>query len=145
MHGQTLPSFELAAALRAECHVLGRLPFSHVLLMNKSEMPWFILVPETAVIECCDLNVHEQQTLQDEINRLSHFIRARFPITKLNVATIGNIVAQLHIHIIGRHPADAWWPNVAWGQRSAGGYEAARVSEIANLLVTHLGSDYRPA
>jgi diadenosine tetraphosphate (Ap4A) HIT family hydrolase len=145
MQGQTRTDFELAPALRADCHVLGRLPLCHVLLLNKREVPWFVLVPQTSVIELCDLSVGEQTQLQGEINLLSRFVRAEFAITKLNVAAIGNIVAQLHIHVIGRHPGDAWWPNVAWGQLSAGGYEAARVDEIAALLAARLGADYRPA
>ncbi len=143
MTEQAHSGFELAAPLRAECHVLGRLPFCHVLLLNKAEVPWFILVPETSHIELCDLSAAEQLLLQDEINRLSRFVRAHFEISKLNVAAIGNIVSQLHIHVIGRHPKDPWWPQVAWGQRSEGGYAAARVAEVAKWLVTALGDDYR--
>jgi diadenosine tetraphosphate (Ap4A) HIT family hydrolase len=113
--------------------------------LNKAEVPWFVLVPETAVIELCDLNAQEQALLQTEVNLLSRFVRDAFDITKLNVAAIGNIVAQLHIHVIGRHPADAWWPQVVWGQTSAGGYDAARIGEIAAALATRLGADYRTA
>ena len=145
MAEQLHSSFALAAPLRADCHVLGRLPFCQVLLMNKAEVPWFILVPETSHIELCDLGADEQLHLQEEINRLSRFVRTHFAVAKLNVAAIGNIVAQLHIHIIGRHPDDPWWPNVAWGQHSEAGYAAARVTEIAKWLVTTLGDDYRPA
>ena len=145
MTEQAHSGFELAAPLRAECHVLGRLPFCHVLLLNKAEVPWFILVPETQHIELCDLSAAEQLLLQDEINRLSRFVRAHFAISKLNVAAIGNVVAQLHIHVIGRHPEDPWWPQVAWGQHSEGGYADARVVEVAQWLVTALGDDYREA
>lgn len=144
MAEQTHSSFALAAPLRADCHVLGRLPLCHVLLVNKAEVPWFILVPETSHIELCDLSADQQLLLHGEINRLSRLVRAHFNVAKLNVAAIGNIVAQLHIHVIGRHPDDPWWPNVAWGQHSAGGYTAARVAEIAQCLVAALGDDYRP-
>jgi diadenosine tetraphosphate (Ap4A) HIT family hydrolase len=143
MSGTAAPPFELAAQLRADCHVLGRLPLSHVLLLDKQEVPWFILVPETAVIELCDLGADEQAQLQGEVNALSHFVRAHYPVTKLNVAAIGNIVSQLHVHVIGRHAADPWWPNVAWGQVSAGGYTAAEVSAIAQSVASGLGADYR--
>jgi len=145
MSEQAQPGFELAAPLRADCHVLGRLPLCHVLLMNKAEVPWFILVPETEVIELCDLSVEMQTRLQGEINLLSRFVRGQFEITKLNVAAIGNIVAQMHIHIIGRHPRDPWWPNVAWGQTSAGGYDTARVSEIATRLAEQFGDALQAA
>ena len=137
--------FELAEPLRADCHVLGRLPLCQVLLMNKAEVPWFILVPETSHIELCDLSTAEQTRLGGEITLLSRFVRAQFAVTKLNVAAIGNIVAQLHVHLIGRHSGDAWWPGVAWGQVSAQGYEAAQVAKIAALLKQELGDVYRPA
>ena len=137
-----MPKFALAAPLRADCHVLGLLPFCQVLLVNKAEVPWFILVPETSHIELCDLNTAEQTRLSGEITLLSRFVRAQFAVTKLNVAAIGNIVAQLHVHIIGRHPGDAWWPGVAWGQVSAQGYDATQVANIAALLEQDLGDVY---
>ena len=137
-----MPGFTLAAPLRAESHVLGRLPLCQVLLVNKAEVPWCILVPETTVIELCDLSATEQTQLQGEINQLARWVRARFAVTKLNIAAIGNLVPQLHIHIIGRHPDDAWWPSVAWGQPSSRGYEPARVTEIALLLAQDLGGAY---
>lgn len=144
MDEQTSNGFTLAAPLRADCHVFGRLPLCHVLLLNKREVPWFILVPETSVIELCDLSEAEQTRLQHEINLLSRFVRTRFTVTKLNVAAIGNIVAQMHIHVIGRHVNDPWWPNVAWGQPSAAGYDAAEVNTIATWLNDGLGVDYQP-
>ncbi len=143
MSGTVAPPFELAARLRADCHVLGRLPLSHVLLLDKREVPWFILVPETAVIELCDLDAEQQAQLQREVNALSRLLRAHFAVTKLNVAAIGNIVSQLHVHVIGRHAEDPWWPNVAWGQASAGGYTAAEVSAIAQSVASELGAEYR--
>ena len=145
MAQQAHPGFELAAPLRADCHVLGRLPLCHVLLMNKAEVPWFILVPATSHIEVCDLSADQQLLLHGEVNQLSRFVRGHFDTRKLNVAAIGNLVAQLHIHVVGRHPDDPWWPNVVWGQISARSYAAARVAEIAQCLVTALGADYRPA
>ena len=140
----TTTAFELAAPLVADCHRLGRLPFSHLLLMNKAEVPWFILVPETAQAEVCDLGEAEQQRLLDETNRVARFVRAHFPITKLNVAALGNIVRQMHIHVIGRRDDDPWWPGPAWGQASQGGYDAARVAEIGAWLARDLGGGYRP-
>ena len=135
--------FELAAQLRTDCHVLGRLPLSHVLLLDKREVPWFILVPETGVIELCDLDDTEHAQLQREVNALCRCVRARFQVTKLNVAAIGNIVSQLHVHVIGRHPQDPWWPHVAWGQTSAGGYADAEVSDIAQRVAAELGADFQ--
>ena len=143
MYESCATQFALAAPLRADCHVLGRLPLCQVLLMNKAEVPWFILVPQTRVIELCDLSDAEQTQLQSEINLLARLVRGRFKVTKLNIAAIGNIVPQLHIHVIGRHPDDAWWPAVAWGQVSEHVYQLARVAEITMLLEQDLGGVYR--
>jgi diadenosine tetraphosphate (Ap4A) HIT family hydrolase len=139
----TPAGFTLATALRADCHVLGRLTLCQVLLVNKAEVPWFIAVPETTVIELCDLSAFEQTQLQGEIDQLARWLRAQFAVTKLNIAAIGNIVPQLHIHIIGRHPDDVWWPGVVWGQTSTRPYPPARVAEIATLLEQDLGSAYQ--
>lgn len=139
----TTASFTLADALRADCHVLGRLALCQVLLVNKAEVPWFIAVPQTTVIELCDLSALQQTQLQGDINQLARWLRVRFAVTKLNIAAIGNIVPQLHIHIIGRHPDDVWWPGVAWGQASTQRYPSARVAQIATMLEQDLGSAYR--
>ena len=74
------PGFELAAPLVADCHRLGRLPFTHVLLMNKAEVPWFILVPETTAVEVCDLAETDQARLLDETNRVARFVRAHYSL-----------------------------------------------------------------
>lgn len=137
--------FTLDGRLRQDCHVLGRLPMSHLLLVDKAEVPWFVLVPETAEIELCDLDARAQATLLDETNRVARFVRAAFPITKLNVGALGNIVRQMHIHVIGRREDDPWWPGPAWGQASAGGYDAARVAEVRASAARALGAAFAAA
>ncbi|MGE0860691.1 MAG: HIT domain-containing protein [Gammaproteobacteria bacterium] len=137
--------FVLDPRLRQDCHALGRLPFSHLLLVDKAEVPWFVLVPETVEVELCDLDARAQAMLLDETNRVARFVRAAFPITKLNVGALGNIVRQMHIHVLGRREDDPWWPGPAWGQSSAGGYRAEQVAEIGARLSRDLGADYRAA
>lgn len=137
--------FALDARLRQDCHPLGRLPLCHLLLVDKAEVPWFVLVPETAEIELCDLDARAQATLVDETNRVARFVRAAFPVTKLNVGALGNIVRQMHVHVIGRREDDPWWPGPAWGQPSAGGYPAEQVAEIGARVARELGGDYRAA
>ena len=133
-----MDNFKLDPRLAADCHVLGRLIFSQVLLLNKAEVPWFVLVPQTSVIELCDLTEAEQRDLMSEINVLSRFIRAQFAVSKLNVAALGNMVPQLHVHVIGRHRDDAYWPGAVWGQPSTQTYDAAQVAATRDLLVREL-------
>ena len=139
-----MSSFALAPRLRADCHVLGHLDFCHVLLVNQAEVPWFILVPATACIELCDLSPADQQRLLAEITALSGVVRAHSPVTKLNVAALGNVVPQLHVHVIGRRPDDPYWPGVVWGQPSTRTYDVFQVRDIVALLERTLGPAFTP-
>jgi len=108
--------------------------------MDNSLVPWFILVPETTESEIIDLSHSEQANLLKEINLISIFIRENFDCIKLNIAAIGNIVSQLHIHIVGRNPADYCWPNVVWGTTEKKAYLDNQINEITNLLKIQLGN-----
>ena len=114
-----MDSFELDARLASDCLVLGEMDMSLVLLMNNSLLPWFILVPKTTETEMIDLPRSEQVRVLEEINLLSAFVKNHFAVSKLNIATIGNIVPQLHIHVVGRAPNDCCWPKVVWGDNTA--------------------------
>jgi len=135
-------TFELDARLSRDCFVLGKLRFSHVLLLNNSAVPWFVLVPETSVTELCDLPENQLDLLMSETRHLSALIREGVPgspqVEKLNVAAIGNIVRQLHVHVIGRFTGDAYWPGTVWGHPAAGYYSNSQVEAIVEHLVTHL-------
>ena len=134
--------FELDQKLKNDCLVLGRLNTSLLLLMNNSLVPWFILVPETSVIEVVDLSQSEQAGLLQEINILSAFIRGNFNSTKLNVASIGNIVSQLHIHVVGRDPSDKFWPDVVWGSSEKKPYTEEQVNRIILMTREQLGDKF---
>ncbi len=129
-----MDSFELDARLARDCLVLGEMDMSLVLLMNNSLLPWFILVPKTTETEMIDLPRSEQVRVLEEINLLSAFVKNHFAVSKLNIATIGNIVKQLHIHIVGRTPNDCCWPNVVWGTTQRENYSPERVEEIRLAL-----------
>jgi len=120
--------------LEKDCLNLGVLDFSQLLLMNNSLLPWFILLPQTSETELIDLSPVDQLRLLEEINLLSDFIREHFEITKLNIAAIGNIVSQLHIHVVGRDPSDYCWPDVVWGTRERQPYTTERIDEITVAL-----------
>ncbi|MDH5485759.1 MAG: HIT family protein [Gammaproteobacteria bacterium] len=134
-----MSDFTLDPRLKNDCHLLGSLGLSHLLLVNNALLPWFILVPNTTEIELTDLSPQDQATLLEEINRVSRFIKANFEISKLNIAAIGNIVSQLHIHLVGRDPADYCWPNVVWGTTEREPYTSERLNEITTALTTQLG------
>jgi len=126
--------FVLDKRLQRDCFCLGRLELSQLLLLNNAAVPWFILVPEVAVTELCDLEELQYTTLMNESRRLAEFVRQTFVIDKLNVAAIGNVVSQLHLHVIGRRKDDYCWPDVVWGTTPPEQYEAAQVATIVGQL-----------
>ena len=126
--------FVLDERLQRDCFFLGRLELSQLLLLNNAAVPWFILVPEVAVTELCDLDELQHTTLMNESQRLAEFIRQTFVIDKLNVAAIGNVVSQLHLHVIGRRKDDYCWPDVVWGTTPPEQYESAQVATIIGQL-----------
>ena len=135
-----MKNFTLDERLANDCIILGKLNICLLLLMNNSLVPWFILVPETTESEIIDLSHSEQEILLKEINLVSRFVRDNFDCKKLNTAAIGNIVSQLHIHIVGRNPADYCWPNVVWGTKEKQVYLDSQVNEITNLIKNKLGN-----
>jgi diadenosine tetraphosphate (Ap4A) HIT family hydrolase len=136
--------FYLDSRLANDCHILGRLDLSLLYLMNNALIPWFILVPRTDKIEMTDLPEMDQARLLKEINLVSAFLKNNFPVTKLNIAAIGNIVSQLHIHIVGRHPSDFCWPGVVWGTTEKQNYSNDKLMEIRNSLTKQLGRQFTP-
>ena len=97
--------------LAADCVVLGRFPLCHLLLMNDRNYPWFILVPDLADIrEIYQLEATDRKQLLDESCLLSEFLMNEFNGDKLNVAALGNLVPQLHLHHVVRYESDPAWP-----------------------------------
>ena len=109
-------TFTVDARLVADTHAVGDLEFSRVLLMNDARFPWLILVPRRAGLrELIELPREDQHALLDEINRCAHVLHALEKPEKLNIAALGNVVAQLHVHVIARFANDAAWPRPVWG------------------------------
>lgn len=95
---------------------IKNLGLSTVYLKNDKENPWFILVPRKAgAVELIDLNHEEQTMLMEEITIVSEFLKSHYCPHKMNVGSLGNIVTQLHIHVIARNPTDRAWPGPIWG------------------------------
>ena len=109
--------FALHPQLAADCFVVGDLPLCRVLLMNEARYPWFILVPRrNSIREIHHLTEQEQQQLWTESARFSQLLEDEFSPDKLNVAALGNMVPQLHVHHIARYQHDAAWPAPVWGK-----------------------------
>jgi diadenosine tetraphosphate (Ap4A) HIT family hydrolase len=109
-------SFSLDPRLAADTLPIGDLGLSRALLMNDARYPWLILVPRRADLgEIVDLAAEDRAVLIEEIAAVSAFLRALPRVDKLNVGALGNIVAQLHVHVLGRAVGDPAWPGPVWG------------------------------
>ncbi|MGH8457490.1 MAG: HIT domain-containing protein [Stenotrophobium sp.] len=123
-------SFELHPRLAADTVTVNELPLSRLLLMNDSQYPWCILVPRREGLrEIYELSEADQLQLWRESAQLSRALMAEFRGDKLNVAALGNMVPQLHVHHIVRFAGDAAWPAPVWGRLPAQAYEAAALAQ----------------
>jgi len=123
--------FELDCRLQNDTILLGDFPLCRLLLMNDSTYPWFILVPRRdSSREIHHLADEDQQQLWQESSHLAGWMEAAFDFDKLNVAALGNVVSQLHLHHVGRRVDDPTWPGPVWGQRPPEPYEAVEIENI---------------
>lgn len=128
-------SFMLDARLSADCWDIADLELSKLLLMDNRNLPWLILVPrKERAVEITDLTVSEQQVLLQEINLVTEIQQKMFNPDKINTAAIGNLVPQLHVHIIGRFKNDAAWPAPVWGNLPAERYHKGELQQRIQLL-----------
>jgi len=132
--------FQLHPRLRADCMVLGELGPCLLLLLNDARLPWFILVPRCEPAELDQLPASFRTEVLAKVQQLSACIRENFEVTRLNIASIGNMVPQLHLHVIGRSPADPFWPGVVWGQGGAIPYEPEAAASLRIRLQDALGA-----
>jgi len=129
-------SFRIHDRLLADSHRLGRFELCHVLLHRNAAVPWFILVPETEIVEFFELREHLRSQALKEAGAVTRFVKQELGCEKINFAAIGNVVPQLHLHVVGRRPDDPCWPAPVWGHLADGPqYTAAQIREIAALLV----------
>ncbi|WP_144936939.1 HIT family protein [Pseudomonas alabamensis] len=134
--------FSLDPRLQQDTHVLGDFPLCRLLLSNDANYPWFILVPRRADIsELFQLDEADQQTLWQETTRLAQWLGQAFRADKMNVATLGNVVSQLHMHVVVRRRDDAAWPAPVWSKVSALAYADGQVEAIRQRLRTILPAD----
>lgn len=134
--------FELDSRLANDCIVLGDLPLSRILLMNDAQYPWFILVPRrSGATEIYHLSTEDQQQLMRESAELAEIMADCFSARKMNVASLGNMVPQLHVHHIARKESDPAWPGPVWGAVPAVPYTDEQISEVSTRLVSMLDGE----
>lgn len=127
--------FSLDPRLATDTIVLADWPLCRVCLMNDSRFAWLILVPRRRdVIDIDQLTPADQTTLWSEVTRAMTVLRATVPLDKLNVGALGNIVRQLHVHIVARSETDAAWPGPVWGAGSAKPYDGAALEALCLRL-----------
>lgn len=136
--------FSLDSRLQQDCLVLGDFPLCRLLLMNDANYPWFILVPRREdVSELFQLDAADQQKLWLETTRLAEALKDAFVADKMNVATLGNVVSQLHMHVIVRRREDQAWPAPVWGRHPARPYGAEEAAAVRERLTRVVTDDFR--
>lgn len=128
------PAFEAGSVAAAEW------PLCHVRIQTDARFPWLILIPRVAgAVEIDDLSPADRAVLLEETVRAGEVVRrlgdaAGRPVDKLNVAALGNVTAQLHVHVIGRRRDDPLWPDPVWGRGAAETYGPDALAAALELL-----------
>jgi len=139
--------FEIDSRLLDDCELLGKLKLCHVLLMRDANYPWCVLVPNVEdACEIFELSLEQQQQLNLESNTLLAYLSGEFHADKMNVAALGNVVSQLHIHHIVRYKNDIAWPKPVWGVSPAKAYSNKELNNLVSRLsqgLTQLGLGFQ--
>jgi diadenosine tetraphosphate (Ap4A) HIT family hydrolase len=136
-----MAAFTLHPRLAADTHFLADIALCRVLLLDDARFPWLILVPRRTVLrELTDLHIEDRSLAFDEIERASDALRKLYAPDRINVAAIGNVVNQLHIHVVARNTKDAAWPGTVWGHGAAEAYDAAALARRRSEILPFLGT-----
>ena len=131
--------FTLHPQLANDCFELAELPLCKLLLCNDSAYPWFILVPKVNdVTDIYQLDWQQQQQLLNESSLLSELVMQAFAGDKMNVAALGNVVEQLHVHHVVRYKNDVSWPKPIWGQQALKPYTETELAAIKDKVLPNL-------
>lgn len=127
--------FILNSRLQADAFFIADLKISRLLLMNDSNYPWLILVPRMVdLIELTDLSFEDQIEVLREINLVGKILQENFGAEKLNIAALGNVVSQLHIHVIARKKNDTTFPKPVWGNSVAKPYAEQDAQDLIKKI-----------
>jgi len=131
--------FNLHSQLANDCIELANFPFCKLLLCNDSAYPWFILVPQVNdITDIYQLDWAQQQQLLNESSLLSELLMQVFEGDKMNIAALGNVVEQLHIHHVVRFKNDVSWPKPIWGQQPLTPYSDEALAVLKEKLLPKL-------
>ena len=107
-------------------------------LMANALVPWIIIVPEVNEVEFYKIEASQQQILLQQINQFSEFLKTECKVDKINVASIGNVVQQMHIHVVGRFVDDFCWPGVVWGAEGKKPYVESEVDAMKQKIKNYI-------
>ena len=128
-------AYSLDPRLAADTLPVAEWPLCQVLLINDARFPWLVLVPRRAgASEIIDLAADDRRQLSAEIDRAAAALLRTVPCHKLNIGALGNVVAQLHVHVIARTRIDAVWPKPVWAQGTAESYDEAVAADLIRRL-----------
>ncbi len=134
-------NFFLDKQLSSDCFELAELPLCKLLLMNDSQYPWFILVPKVVnASEIYQLDWSQQQQLLNESSMVGELLMETFSGDKLNIAALGNMVPQLHIHHVVRFKNDPAWPKPVWGACNPIAYSDKELTDIKEKVQSQLNT-----
>ena len=137
---------EIQPQLLADCLVLGNWGNDTLLLHRNASLPWFILVPETTAADFLDLASARRAELLERLSSLSRLLKHELGYCKVNLGAIGNVVPQMHLHVVGRQPGDACWPKPVWGNLPEGPtYTDAALDHLKEQLRSHCALDILPS
>ena len=135
----TMAPFTLDPRLEGDSLPLAELELCTIRLMNDANFPWLLMVPkQDGLVELIDLARQDQHRLMDEIRQVSAALREATDCDKLNVAQLGNMVRQLHIHVIARFESDGAWPGPIWGKLEMKPYAPQERDALIEKLQTAL-------
>ncbi len=137
-----MQEFILHPRLSDDTAFVADLPLSRVLLMNDARYPWLILVPRRGgATEVFDLERSDGAAVMEEVSRAARDLKEISGAAKINVGALGNLVPQLHVHVVARRPGDAAWPGPVWGQGTATPYDAVERDALIGRLRARFQSE----
>jgi len=134
-----LSEFELDGRIARDSDLIATLDLCQLRIQNDSRWPWLVMVPQRAdMTEIFELSEADQALLSAEVNHVAAALKEITCATKINVGALGNIVRQLHVHVIARFEGDANWPGPIWGYGSAEPYDSEKRQALVNTLMEKL-------
>lgn len=134
-----MSEFELDGRIARDSDLVTDLALCQLRIQNDSRWPWLVMVPERAgMTEIFELLPEEQALLSAEVNKVAAALKTVTGATKINVGALGNIVRQLHVHVIARFEGDPNWPGPIWGFGQAEPYGESQKQDFLNKLVEAL-------